>query len=45
MPYIQEDDIMRRIWGKFMLNVGLNQSVMIYEGTYATVQKPGKRGS
>ncbi|HHZ14080.1 MAG TPA: ketopantoate reductase family protein [Clostridiales bacterium] len=42
MPYILEDDIMRRIWGKFMLNVGLNQSVMIYEGTYATVQKPGK---
>jgi 2-dehydropantoate 2-reductase len=25
-----------------MLNVGLNQSVMIHEGTYATVQKSGK---
>ncbi|HZJ57211.1 MAG TPA: ketopantoate reductase family protein [Clostridia bacterium] len=42
MPYVLEEDIMRRIWGKFMLNVGLNQSVMIYEGNYGTVQKPGR---
>jgi 2-dehydropantoate 2-reductase len=42
MPYILEDNIRRRVWSKFMLNVGLNQSVMIHEGTYATVQKSGK---
>lgn len=42
MPYTLEKDIIRRLWSKFMLNVGVNQSVMIYEGTYATVQKPGE---
>ncbi len=41
IPYILEDDIIRRLWSKFMLNVGVNQAVMIYEGTYATIQKPG----
>lgn len=42
MPYALEDDILRRMWCKLMLNVGVNQSLMIYEGTYATVQKPGE---
>jgi 2-dehydropantoate 2-reductase len=42
MPYTLENDIIRRIWSKFMLNVGVNQAVMIYEGTYATVQKAGE---
>jgi len=42
MPYALEDDILQRMWCKLMLNVGVNQSVMIYEGTYETVQKPGK---
>lgn len=42
MPYTLEKDIIKRLWSKFMLNVGVNQAVMIYEGTYATVQKPGK---
>lgn len=41
MPYVIEDDILRRMWCKLMLNVGVNQSVMIHEGTYETVQKPG----
>lgn len=35
-------DMVRRQWGKLMLNVGLNQSVMVFEGNYGTVQKPGK---
>ena len=42
MPYTLEEDINRRIWSKFMLNVGINQVVMLYEGTYGTVQKPGE---
>jgi 2-dehydropantoate 2-reductase len=42
MPYRVDEDIMHRIWCKFMLNVGVNQAVMIYEGTYGTIQKPGK---
>lgn len=41
LPYTLEKDIIRRVWSKFMLNVGVNQAVMIYEGTYGTVQKPG----
>lgn len=42
MPYTVEEDIIHRLWSKFMLNVGVNQTVMIYEGTYRTVQQPGE---
>lgn len=42
MPFTLEKDITRRIWSKFMLNVGVNQAVMIYQGCYRTVQKPGE---
>lgn len=42
VPYVIEEDIMHRLWGKWMLNVGVNQVVMISEGTYRTVQQPGK---
>lgn len=34
--------MVRRQWGKLMLNVGINQAVMVFEGDYATVQRPGK---
>lgn len=42
VPYVIEKDIMHRLWGKWMLNVGVNQVVMVSEGTYRTVQQPGK---
>lgn len=42
IPYVKEEDILHRLWGKWMLNVGVNQVVMMEEGTYGTVQKPGK---
>lgn len=42
VPYVVEKDIMHRLWGKWMLNVGVNQVVMVSEGTYRTVQQPGK---
>ena len=42
IPYVVESDILHRLWGKWMLNVGVNQVVMISEGTYETIQKPGK---
>ena len=42
MPYSREDDILHRLWGKFMLNVGVNQVVMVFEGNYGTIQAPGK---
>lgn len=41
-PYTLEEDIIHRLWSKFMLNVGINQVVMINEGNYGTVQKEGK---
>jgi len=42
LPYTLEPDIKRRLWSKFMLNVGVNQVVMIYEGTYKTIQQSGE---
>lgn len=41
IPCVVEADIMHRLWGKWMLNVGVNQVVMVSEGTYGTVQRPG----
>ena len=40
-PYKLEKDVKQRLWSKFMLNVGVNQAMMIYEATYKTIQKPG----
>ena len=37
IPYIVEDDIMRRMWCKFMLNVGVNQTCMVFNATYSMV--------
>lgn len=34
MPYTEDSDIIRRMWGKFMLNVGINQCCMVYETNY-----------
>ena len=35
-------DMVRRQWGKLMLNVGVNQVVMVFEGDYGMVQRPGR---
>ena len=35
MPYVLEEDILFRMWAKFMLNVGINQTCMAYETTYS----------
>jgi 2-dehydropantoate 2-reductase len=42
IPYTESDTILRQLWNKLMLNTGINQVVMVYEGTYATVQQPGE---
>lgn len=42
LPYVVEEDILHRLWSKWMLNVGVNQTVMVREGTYKTVQEPGE---
>ena len=41
VPYEVDPDILHRLWSKFMLNVGVNQVVMVHEGNYGTIQKPG----
>ena len=35
LPYRQEQDIMHAMWGKFLLNVGINQTCMVYDTTYS----------
>lgn len=36
------EDMVRRQWGKLMLNVGLNQACMVFACDYGGVQQPGK---
>lgn len=42
VAYTVEKDILYRMWGKFMLNVGVNQTCMAFETTYGGVLVPGK---
>lgn len=42
LPYTRESDIRHRLWSKWMLNVGVNQVVMVNQGTYKTIQQDGK---
>lgn len=41
LPHTVDPDMKKRLWGKFMLNVGVNQAVAVCEGTYAQVQRQG----
>lgn len=41
IPYSYDAQIIRKLWSKLMLNTGINQVVMVEEGTYSTVQQPG----
>jgi len=41
LPYTKEADIKHRLFSKWMLNVGVNQVVMVTEGTYGTIQQEG----
>lgn len=43
LAYTVEDDIEHRLWTKFMLNVGVNQTCMVYGGTYGSVSEPGEQ--
>jgi len=42
MPYTLDEDIIYRMWGKFMLNVGINQTCMMYETTYSGALNKGE---
>lgn len=39
--HVVEKDIYRRMWGKYMCNVGLNQTCMVYNAGYGKVTTPG----
>ncbi len=41
ISYRTESDILKRLWGKFMLNVGINQTCMAYEANYSQALTPG----
>ncbi len=41
LPHQVDQDMRKRLWGKFMLNVGVNQTVAVIEGTYEDIQQPG----
>lgn len=40
-PHQVDTDMKKRMWGKFMLNVGVNQTVAVYQSNYGEVQKEG----
>lgn len=42
IPFEVESNIIKRLWGKFMINVGLNQTVAMYESNYGEIQKNGE---
>ncbi|MCQ2444048.1 MAG: 2-dehydropantoate 2-reductase [Mailhella sp.] len=42
MAYVEEKDILYRLWGKFMLNVGVNQTCMVYGTGYGGVLAEGE---
>ena len=39
---MRAEDVVRRQWSKLMFNVGINQAVMVFEGTYGSVQREGR---
>ncbi len=41
LPFEKSEDIQKQLWGKFMLNVGVNQITMVYESTNQVIQQPG----
>lgn len=40
-PHEVDPQMIKRQWGKFMLNVGLNQTVAVYKSNYGEVQREG----
>ncbi len=41
VSYVREEDILHRIWSKFMLNVGCNQVCMVADKGYGPCLQPG----
>lgn len=43
IPYQIDHNMQRRMWGKFMLNVGVNQTAAVSDpGNYGILQRPGE---
>lgn len=42
LPHQVDTDMQKRIWGKFMLNVGVNQAAAVFETNYGGIQKDGR---
>lgn len=41
IAHVVEPDIKRRMWTKLMMNVGVNQTCMVYSGTYGSATERG----
>ena len=41
IAHVMEPDIKRRMWTKLMMNVGVNQTCMVYGGTYGSATECG----
>lgn len=41
-PYEIDSNMKHRLWGKFMMNVGVNQTAAVYECNYGGLQKAGR---
>ncbi len=41
-PYSRPEDMRHAMWGKLLCNVGVNQTVSLFEGTYRSVQQEGE---
>ena len=42
IPFEVDSNMVNRQWGKFMLNVGVNQTVAVYKSNYGEVQREGQ---
>lgn len=42
LPFRIEENIMYRLWAKWMLNVGINQTCAVFDTNYRTATTPGK---
>lgn len=42
VPYEMVPDMYNRLWSKFMLNVGVNQTVAVFNTNYGEIQREGK---
>lgn len=43
VAHVVEADPVRRMWVKLMMNVGINQTCMVYGGTYGSASEPGEQ--